>query len=251
MPEPRVTQHSPMHPTGRLFAVVAFIEAVTWAGLLIGMWMKYGPMANVALVKLFGPLHGAAFLVYVAVTLLAAVRLRWPWWASALALLAAGPPLVTLPLEWWFKRRVPGDPSLLRLVFHARTSRRSRLAGAGPGSPDRHQGEDGLRCRDRSGRPHARPVRGARWTVSHGGGRVVDAGCAPVGAAQRPHWPQARADAGDECLHRGLHRAGGVHRCCSAGGAAGTGVGAGAGGCTRPDRAVLCGRPAHGRRADR
>ena len=34
-----------------------------------------------------------------------AVRLRWPWWASALALLAAIPPLVTLPLEWWFKRR--------------------------------------------------------------------------------------------------------------------------------------------------
>jgi hypothetical protein len=32
-----------MHPTGRLFAAVAFIEAVTWAGLLIGMWMKYGP----------------------------------------------------------------------------------------------------------------------------------------------------------------------------------------------------------------
>lgn len=98
MPEPRVTQHSPMHPTGRLFAAVAFIEAVTWAGLLIGMWMKYGPMANVALVKLFGPLHGVAFLVYVAVTLFAAVRLRWPWWASALALLAAIPPLVTLPL---------------------------------------------------------------------------------------------------------------------------------------------------------
>ncbi len=30
---------------------------MTWAGLLIGMWMKYGPMANVALVKVFGPLH--------------------------------------------------------------------------------------------------------------------------------------------------------------------------------------------------
>jgi len=60
-----------MHPSGRLFAAVAFIEAVTWAGLLIGMWMKYGPMANVALVKLFGPLHGVAFLLYVAVTLFA------------------------------------------------------------------------------------------------------------------------------------------------------------------------------------
>jgi len=46
-----------------------------------------------------------AFLLYVAVTLFAALRLRWPWWASALALLAALPPLVTLPLEWWFKRR--------------------------------------------------------------------------------------------------------------------------------------------------
>jgi hypothetical protein len=40
MPELRVTERSPMHPTGRLFAAVAFIEAVTWAGLLIGMWMK-------------------------------------------------------------------------------------------------------------------------------------------------------------------------------------------------------------------
>lgn len=94
-----------MHPTGRLFAVVASIEALTWAGLLIGMWLKYGPYANVALVKVFGPLHGVAFMVYVAITLFAAIRLRWPWWVSALALLAAIPPLVTLPLEWWFRRR--------------------------------------------------------------------------------------------------------------------------------------------------
>ena len=93
-----------MHPTGRVFAVVAFIEALTWAGLLAGMWLKYGPYENVALVRVFGPLHGAAFLVYVAVTLFAAVRLRWPWWASALALLAAIPPLVTLPVERRFRR---------------------------------------------------------------------------------------------------------------------------------------------------
>lgn len=100
-----MTRSNPLHPVGRLFALVAFVEAITWAGLLLGMWLKYGPMANVALVKLFGPLHGVAFLVYVAVTLFAAVRLRWPWWAWLLALLAAIPPLVTLPLEWGFKRR--------------------------------------------------------------------------------------------------------------------------------------------------
>ncbi|WP_242880196.1 DUF3817 domain-containing protein [Stenotrophomonas maltophilia] len=66
-------------------------------------WQRGDDRVEVA--QLFGPLHGVAFLVYVAVTLFAAVRLRWPWWASALALLAAIPPLVTLPLEWWFKRR--------------------------------------------------------------------------------------------------------------------------------------------------
>ena len=30
-----------MTPMGRVFATVAFIEALTWAGLLIGMYFKY------------------------------------------------------------------------------------------------------------------------------------------------------------------------------------------------------------------
>ena len=39
-------QHSPvprpsMSPAGRLFTVIALIEAMTWAGLLIGMFLKY------------------------------------------------------------------------------------------------------------------------------------------------------------------------------------------------------------------
>jgi integral membrane protein len=96
----------PMHPMGRVFAVVALFEAFTWAGLLVGMYLKYHAAApTTAGVALFGPVHGVAFMVYVVVTVLAAVKLRWPWWAAGLALLAAIPPLVTLPLEWWFKRR--------------------------------------------------------------------------------------------------------------------------------------------------
>ena len=95
----------PIAPAGRLFAVAAFLGGFTWAGLLIGMAFKYGATGNDLGVKVFGPLHGGAFLFYVVVTALSALRLRWPWWASALALLAAIPPLVTLPLEWWFKRR--------------------------------------------------------------------------------------------------------------------------------------------------
>lgn len=95
---------SSLSPAGRLFAIAAFAEGLTWAGLLVGMWLKYGTQTTDIGVWLFGRLHGAAFLFYVIVTLLSAMRLRWPWWAWTLALLAAVPPLVTVPLEMWFRR---------------------------------------------------------------------------------------------------------------------------------------------------
>lgn len=94
----------PLAPAGRVFAFAAFLEGFTWAGLLVGMCFKYGPVGNALGVKLFGPLHGAAFLFYVAVTLLVGLRLRWPWWGVLVALAAAVPPLVTIPLEIWFRR---------------------------------------------------------------------------------------------------------------------------------------------------
>ena len=31
-----------LSPSGRLFAIAAFLEGLTWAGLLVGMWRKYG-----------------------------------------------------------------------------------------------------------------------------------------------------------------------------------------------------------------
>jgi integral membrane protein len=89
----------------KVFAVAAKFEAITWAGLLIGMFLKYGLELTEAGVWLFGRLHGAAFLVYFFVALIAAFRLRWPWWCGVLAVLAAIPPLVTWPLELWFRRR--------------------------------------------------------------------------------------------------------------------------------------------------
>lgn len=96
---------TPLSGTGKFFAIAAFIEAFTWAGLLVGMLFKYGIGTTELGVWLFGRLHGAAFILYVFATLFAALRLRWPWWATVLALLAAVPPLVTWPLEVWFRRR--------------------------------------------------------------------------------------------------------------------------------------------------
>lgn len=94
----------PFSPTGKLFAAAAFIEGLTWAGLLVGMVLKYGTQTTDMGVWLFGRLHGFAFLFYVVVSLYAWGRLRWPLWAVLVALLAAIPPLVTVPLEMWFRR---------------------------------------------------------------------------------------------------------------------------------------------------
>lgn len=96
-----------LSPIGKAFVVVAFIEAITWAGLLIGMFFKYktqSPELGSSLVSLFGRAHGLAFLVYVVVTVMTGVRQRWPVWALLLGVLAAVPPLVTVPLEMWFRR---------------------------------------------------------------------------------------------------------------------------------------------------
>lgn len=95
----------PLSPAGRVFAAAAFIEAITWAGLLLGMLLKHGTHTTDLGVWLFGRLHGGAFLFYLAATLLAAVRMRWPWWAWALALLAAVPPLLTVPAEMLLRRQ--------------------------------------------------------------------------------------------------------------------------------------------------
>jgi len=95
---------APLSTAGRWFAAAAFIEGFTWAGLLLGMWLKYGLEATDLGVWLFGRLHGAAFVFYAVVAVAVGVRLRWPLWALLLALLAAVPPLVTVPLEMWFRR---------------------------------------------------------------------------------------------------------------------------------------------------
>jgi integral membrane protein len=91
-------------PLGRAFAVIALLEAFTWAGLLIGMFLKHVTGTTEAGVWLFGRLHGGVFLVYVLATLVAAVGLRWRWWVALIALLASIPPLVTVPLEIWLRR---------------------------------------------------------------------------------------------------------------------------------------------------
>lgn len=41
------------------FRAIAAVEAVTWAGLLVGMFFKYVVVHNEIGVQIFGPIHGS------------------------------------------------------------------------------------------------------------------------------------------------------------------------------------------------
>ena len=95
----------PSNPAGRTFVIVAYIEALTWTGLLVGMFLKYASDTTERVVDIFGPIHGLAFIIYVVVTILTSVAFRWPLKVTLIALLAAIPPLATIPAEGWIAKR--------------------------------------------------------------------------------------------------------------------------------------------------
>jgi integral membrane protein len=80
---------------------VAIAEAISWTGLLIGMLFKYVLSDNEAGVKLFGPIHGGIFVVYVVTVLVVRKPLRWSWPVTLAALAASVPPLFTWFFEIW------------------------------------------------------------------------------------------------------------------------------------------------------
>lgn len=87
-----------------LFKVVAVAEALSWAGLLVGMYLKHVAGTTEAGVHLFGPVHGGVFLAYVGLALLLARTLRWTPWVTLLALACSFPPFATALFEIWAAR---------------------------------------------------------------------------------------------------------------------------------------------------
>ncbi|WP_200807358.1 DUF3817 domain-containing protein [Demequina sp. NBRC 110053] len=95
----------PASRLGRAFVAIAVVEAVTWTGLLIGMLLEHVLDVTDLGVSVFGPLHGVAFLVYCALALACAIRFRWGVGLTLVAWIAAVPPLTTIPMERWLRRR--------------------------------------------------------------------------------------------------------------------------------------------------
>lgn len=85
-----------------VFRVVAIAEAVSWVGLLIGMFFKYVVVENEVGVQVFGPVHGGLFVVYLVGVLVAGRSLRWSVRDVVIGVVCSVPPLATL----WFERRM-------------------------------------------------------------------------------------------------------------------------------------------------
>ena len=88
----------------RVFRAVAVAEAVSWVLLLAGMFVKWVLRTSELGVQLAGPVHGAVFVGYVLVSLLAWRVLRWTPRTALLALVASVPPLCTVVFERWARR---------------------------------------------------------------------------------------------------------------------------------------------------
>ena len=95
----------------RLFVAVAIAEALSWAGLLIGMYFKYLTEAGELGVKVFGPLHGGVFVLYVALALVLARVHRWSLATTFLALASSIPPFATVAFELWAIRTGRLEPA--------------------------------------------------------------------------------------------------------------------------------------------
>ena len=87
-----------------VFRTVAIAEAFSWAGLLIAMLFKWVIIADPHAgaqggVPVMGPIHGAIFLAYVVMCLLARRSFGWSAKTTLLALAASIPPFFTFVFE--------------------------------------------------------------------------------------------------------------------------------------------------------
>jgi integral membrane protein len=98
---------SPVSPdrTRFWFRVIAVAEACSWAGLLIGMYVKYVPGTTELGVQVFGPIHGCIFIAYVLAALVARTTFGWSLRTTFWALASSIPPFCTAVFEIAADRR--------------------------------------------------------------------------------------------------------------------------------------------------
>ena len=91
--------------------MVALAEAVSWVGLLIGMYFKYlgSPRTEIG-VKVFGMVHGLVFIAFVTAAVLAGIAYSWSARTWLLALLGSIVPLGSVIFLIWADRSAELGP---------------------------------------------------------------------------------------------------------------------------------------------
>ncbi|KGN33886.1 membrane protein [Knoellia sinensis KCTC 19936] len=79
-----------------LFRRVAVAEAITWALLLFGMFLKYVTETTELGVRIFGMLHGVVFIAYGLVAIATWVNQKWSLRTGLMSLVSAVPPFATI-----------------------------------------------------------------------------------------------------------------------------------------------------------
>ncbi len=84
------------------FRLVALAEALSWVGLLVGMYFKYlgSPRTEIG-VKVYGMTHGLILLAFVVTGLLVGIAVRWTVGTWLLALPASVVPLCSVIFLIW------------------------------------------------------------------------------------------------------------------------------------------------------
>lgn len=96
-----------LRTTAGRFRLVALLEAVSWAGLLVGMFFKYAgsPRTEIG-VKIFGPVHGGIFIAFLVAALFAGIAFKWGIGTWLLALLGSIVPLGSVIFLIWADKTV-------------------------------------------------------------------------------------------------------------------------------------------------
>jgi integral membrane protein len=126
----------------RLFRRLAVTEAITWALLLTGMFLKYVTETTELGVSVFGMVHGVAFVAYCVTTVVVAVDQRWTFRRTLAGLACAVPPFATVPFDryasargwlgssWRLGAHEPGGRLDVAVAWLVRNPLRGLLAGA-------------------------------------------------------------------------------------------------------------------------
>lgn len=90
----------------RLLRYVAFAEATSFLALLVAAYFKHDGQGETG-VSILGPIHGALFLAYVILTLVAREAAGWNATTTLLVLIGAVLPFGGYVVDWKFLRTPP------------------------------------------------------------------------------------------------------------------------------------------------